>query len=84
MSGRCLGQCVVVVAQDALLTAGEMRGRQLARQPSIPFGTTGKHQRVRSARVELLGAVATAEEQLQPRTPSAIGSLAASAKRTTP
>ena len=58
-----LGQRVVVVAQDAFLAAGKMRRRQLARQPSIPFGTTGKHQQVRPAGVGLLGAVAATEGQ---------------------
>ena len=61
-AGR-LGQRVVVVAQDALFAAGQMRRRQLARQPSIPLGTAGKHQQVRPARIGLLGAVAATEGQ---------------------
>ena len=61
-TGR-LGQRVEVVAQVALLAAGQMRRRQLARQPSIPLGTAGKHQQVRPPRIGLLGAVAATEGQ---------------------
>ena len=59
-TGR-LGQRVVVIAQLALLTAGQMRGRQLSRQPPIALRSAGQHQQVRSRRIGILGAVATAE-----------------------
>ncbi len=59
--GLC--QRVVVVAQDTFFTACKVRRRQLARQPSIPFGTAGKHQQVRPTRVGLLGAIAATEGQ---------------------
>ena len=58
-----LGQRVVVVAQDAFFAAGKMCRRQLARQPSIPLGTTGKHQQVRPTGIGFLGAVAATEGQ---------------------
>ena len=60
-----LGQRVIVIAQLALLTPGQMRSRQLSRQPSIALRPAGQHQQVRSWRIGILGAVATAERQLR-------------------
>ena len=58
---RRLGQRVIVIAQLAFLAACQMRGRQLSRQPSIALRPAGQHQQVRSGRIGILGAVATAE-----------------------
>ncbi len=60
-----LGQRVIVVAQLAFLAAGQMRGRQLSRQPSVTLRPAGQHQQVRTWRIGILGAVATAERQLR-------------------
>ena len=62
---RRLGQGVIVVAQLAFLTSGKMRSRQLSRQPSVTLRPSGQHQQVRSWRIGILGAVATAERQLR-------------------
>ena len=56
MPTRRLGQRIEVVAQLALLTAGQMRRGQLPRQPSVAFRATGKHQQMRAGRVRILGA----------------------------
>ena len=58
---RRFGQRVIVIVQLAFLTASQMRGRQLSRQPPITLRPAGQHQQVRSRRVGILGAVATAE-----------------------
>ena len=82
-AGR-LGQRVEVVARLALLAAGQMRRRQLPRQPAIPFRPAGQHQQVRSGRVGLLGAGDVAQRELGAEHRRMSSSLAASANRTTP
>ncbi len=56
MPTRRLGQRIEVVAQLALLAAGQMRRGQLPRQPSVAFRAAGQHQQMRAGRIRVLGA----------------------------
>jgi hypothetical protein len=59
-----VGECVVVVPEHSLRTAGQMRGSQLARQSPVPLGAAGQYQQVRTGRIGRLGARDTTERQL--------------------
>ncbi|CNI03983.1 Uncharacterised protein [Mycobacterium tuberculosis] len=56
MSAGRLGQRVEVVAGLTLFAAGQMRGGQLPRQPTVAFRAAGQHQQMRAWRIRLLGA----------------------------
>ena len=51
VSAGGFGESVVVIAGLALLAAGQMRGSQLAGQPSVALRSAGQDQQVRAGRI---------------------------------